>query len=57
MKRTMERTMRRKMKRKMTDLSKKNKRRARPKFSNISTLTRPWLRAHPSTHSKPTSDG
>ena len=41
--------MRRKMKRKMKDWSNnknKKKRRARPEFSNISTLTRPWLRTH-----------
>ena len=31
---------------------KKKKRRARPEFSNISTLTRPWLRTHP-THTQP----
>ena len=36
----------------------KKKRRARPKFSNISTLTRPWLRTDPKhTRSHPTFDG
>ena len=32
--------------------NKNNKRRARPEFSNISTLTRSWLRTHP-THTQP----
>ena len=53
----LKRKRKRKMKRKKKDWSKKKnknkkKRRAKPTFSNISNLTRPWLRIHP-THTQP----
>ena len=48
---TGKRKRKRRMKRKMEDWKKqnKNKRRARPTFSNISTFTRPWLQTQ-TTH-------